>query len=421
MSKAFTLGEQPTWAGEEAAVDPGDGFLDALLLAAPAQVLNERGYCIVRLGVRDATTYAAFHADWQSFCALPSADKEHFAQLQFDRDPGTYSPNQFHGYSRMHGLKEQFMLRAFGRGADADISTPQLLARQGFALYAQLDNLCRELCADAVTLLGLDEDVVAAVLDPEGPGDELLPPGYISSSIMDCFHYFPRNINNDNNSNNTDTIDDLDERYHNNHAMHTDSGLMTVVVCADTPGLEVLDPKLRQWVPLERLLHRRAARDSVSHRRFAVVFYSDSVEYLVKERRNKGDAAMPGPCYHRVARSDGDGDRFSVVFKQRTAPLATAARYQVTLAHARACVAFRLTACERTHRRTIRWQCCSWPPCSAPACGPTGASPKRCRRRVRPAAAAAAVAVFCLRRLWRFWAWRLWRCCGATNTRRLTD
>jgi hypothetical protein len=107
--------------------------------------------------------------------------------------------------------------------------------------------------------------------------------------------------------------------------MHTDSGLMTVVVCTDEPGLEVLDPLLGHWVAIERLIHAHCADKGLSHRHFACVFYSDSLDYLVKrlERPDK-----PRPCFHRVQKTLGGAERCSIVFKQRTAPLATAARYQ---------------------------------------------------------------------------------------------
>ena len=52
-------------------------------------------------------------------------------------------------------------------------------------------------------------------------------PGYISTSLLDMFHYY----------NKFDREDG--EKYKNNHLSHTDSGIVTLVPCAAIPGLEV--------------------------------------------------------------------------------------------------------------------------------------------------------------------------------------
>ena len=54
-------------------------------------------------------------------------------------------------------------------------------------------------------------------------------PGYISSSLLDMFHYY----------NKFDREDGSNEKYKNNHLSHTDSGILTLVPCAAIPGLEV--------------------------------------------------------------------------------------------------------------------------------------------------------------------------------------
>lgn len=321
----FTLGEQPDWAGEEAVIDPPTGFVEALLSSPPARSLLSRDYCVMPLSNADVDVYSAFHSDWEEFCALSEGEKRGYAQLQFE--PGLHSPNQFHGFSVVQGLKEQFMCRALGAGMEGVVETPALIAKNGFALFERLDDICRQLCEQAMQIMGgVDSSRVEEILDPFGDDGEFLPPGYISSSILDCFHYF-------NNSGDGEFANkkDLDEHFHNNHAMHTDSGLATLVVCTDSPGLEILDPELGHWVSIEQLIHEYARARNVSHRKFAIVFFGDSLDYLVKDLRNSQHPPthrIPKACYHRVARSDGAGPRFSVVFKQRTAPLATAARYQ---------------------------------------------------------------------------------------------
>lgn len=114
-------------------------------------------------------------------------------------------------------------------------------------------------------------------------------------------------------------------RYHNNHAAHTDSGLLTVVVTTDMPGLELVDQKEKKWIAIEQLIHKYVQQQSgctpFAHRRYAVVFWSDSIDYLLsgKDLRHR-----PVSCLHRVERCDTG--RYSVVFKQRTTPLKTACR-----------------------------------------------------------------------------------------------
>merc|ERR1712173_331571 len=70
-------------------------------------------------------------------------------------------------------------------------------------------------------------------------------------------------------------------------------------------------------------------KDKLCHRKYATFFWSDSVEYLnnapmVKESKQQGKKLVP--LFHRVA--DCNNERYSVVFKQRTAPLRTHCRYQ---------------------------------------------------------------------------------------------
>jgi hypothetical protein len=77
---------------------------------------------------------------------------------------------------------------------------------------------------------------------------------------------------------------------------------------------KVLDQSLGHWVALEQIIHQHCrSTEKVScimeksHRRYAVIFWGDSCEYL-----SKGNLK---PCMHRVAKCNGE--RYSVVFKQR--------------------------------------------------------------------------------------------------------
>jgi len=141
-------------------------------------------------------------------------------------------------------------------------------------------------------------------LDPDP-----LPSGYPSSAILDCFHYYGKETGTD--------------RFHNNHAAHTDSGTLTLVVCSDEPGLEVYDEKEKCWVSVEKLVHQLAGIKKTKHTEFGCLFWGDSVESLEKSINLK----LGKPCLHRVAACGGN-PRLSVVFKQRSAPLKTFCRYQ---------------------------------------------------------------------------------------------
>lgn len=188
---------------------------------------------------------------------------------------------------------------------------------------------------------------------------------HISSSIMDNFHYY----------NSFKKEVQADEKFYNNHgklftstplvycsiswgwytffrnvvcgivmfplpqwslsslqAAHTDSGLLTVVVVTDVPGLEIFDQQIKKWIALEDLLHQYLPTIKKHHRqylifvfvvddswwqnRYATIFWADSVTYLKTTQLQS--------CMHRVGKSGKE--RYSVVFKQRTAPLRTACR-----------------------------------------------------------------------------------------------
>jgi hypothetical protein len=107
---SFALGEQPEWAGTEAVDETVDAvsFISTLLQEDPSESLLRRGYCIVSVDDEYLQLSSAFHSTFEEFCALPEEEKHKFAFLQFD--PNTHSPNQYHGFSTVDGLKEQFMV-----------------------------------------------------------------------------------------------------------------------------------------------------------------------------------------------------------------------------------------------------------------------------------------------------------------------
>jgi len=331
-SKQFTIGEQPDWAGTEECIDAPDNFI-ASLLKDPASSLIKSGYALIELPEQITDTYTEFHDAFVAFSRAPEEDKERYASKQFEQGNKTkkFSPNQFHGFSVMSGLKEQFMMRLCGE--NMALPTPGQYKQKdgktkdlgivGMKLYEQLDLTCRGLAHEVVSKLSLPKENVDKVLDPinvkggeptRDPEDankcysKFVPPNYISSSIMDNFHYF----------NSFSEEEDAHERFHNNHAAHTDSGLLTTVVVTDKPGLEVFDQDLDGWIAIEKYVHAYAKAKGVSHRRYCSLFWGDSVVYL-KDKTMK-------PCLHRVGKCEDE--RFSIVFKQRTSPLATAPRYQ---------------------------------------------------------------------------------------------
>jgi hypothetical protein len=321
----FRLGVQPEWANVEPAVPPSAAFSNTLLGEDPVVSLINRGYCVVPLPASTQNQYSAFYQSFQLFSAQDIKQKSEWAHVQFD--PAKHTPNQYHGFSVVAGLKEQFMMRIGGR--DSKIPFPTIggdFGVEGTSLYIALDQLCRQLARGVLENLTLSTNTLEKILDPvgfpeawkavrcsEGVSTGYLPPGYVSSSIMDNFHYHgwqsePGGVQ-----------EKQHKRFVNNHSAHTDSGLLTVVVCSDEPALEVFDLQDQVWIALEKCLHlHKANKNDLSHRKYATVFWGDSVDYL--------SSPSLKACLHRVEKADGE--RFSVVYKQRTSPLGTAPRYQ---------------------------------------------------------------------------------------------
>jgi len=318
---AFKLGDQPEWAGEEDCLDLGANFVSDLLEEDSEVSLINRGYALVHLDESAQSLYSDFHIAFEEFSALPKSEKGKFASLQFE--PSQHSPNQLHGYSEIKGLKEQFMMRLCGEGSDLIFPNTGAggidFGIAGVQLLENMDLACRKIARRCLTFLGENPDDVDDILDPVSKigfpakrngrtcTSNYVPKNYISSSIMDNFHYSAHSHEKTN-------------QFRNNHSSHTDSGLLTMVIITDVPGLEVYDSVLERWVAIEQLVHESLALadGEKPHRKFAVLFWGDSVVYL--------RAPKLRPCLHRVANCKDE--RFSIVYKQRTAPLRTACRYQ---------------------------------------------------------------------------------------------
>jgi len=228
-------------------------------------------------------------------------------------------------------LKEQYMIRAGGHGTTLPLpgrypipgKVGQWSAHFGessLKLYQYLDQTCRQSLYKVADVLALPHQNVDKLLDPVSKDVNIsiqekekgiyicstsyMHPGYVSSSMLDVFRY----------GNTFSTEDKSDQKFKNNHSSHSDSGILTIVPVADVPGLEVHDQLLDSWIALEKIIHVGVD----NYKNFGTIFWGDSFEYLTKTHVKA--------CMHRVEKSDKT--RYSIVFKQRTKPTATAPRYQ---------------------------------------------------------------------------------------------
>ncbi len=140
------MGQQPHWANTEPAEFLSNGFIQTLLSEDPAESLITRSYAIVELPPAASEAYSRFHDVFEEFSRQDEAHKLPYAFQQFS--PQMHSPNQFHGFSVMEGLKEQFMMRLGGEGTS--LALPSLLPKSeidfGVAasqVYIYLDQICR--------------------------------------------------------------------------------------------------------------------------------------------------------------------------------------------------------------------------------------------------------------------------------------
>lgn len=299
----FELGDQPNWANTEKAKDcDGISFVESVLSDEPDKCLRERGFAIIQIPHDVRKIYDNFLDSFEGFSKAPLEYRSKFALLQFGQED-SHSPNQLHGYSEVPCLKSQFMMRVEGHSPGQLLENPKELKSSGTRLFFELDEICRKAASSSDSQQPFSK--LNRLLDP--PCDDF-PENYISSSILDCFHYFGEEK----------SLPGKSDRFCNNHASHTDSGLLTAVITTDVPGLEVLDQKLGEWVSVEKHIHEFCKETGNEHRNFATLFWGDSVVYLDKEGLD--------PCLHRVEKTETE--RFSVVFKQRTTPLDSPPRYQ---------------------------------------------------------------------------------------------
>ena len=110
------------------------------------------------------------------------------------------------------------------------------------------------------------------------------------------------------------------------HGVHVDLGLISVIpVTPCNPSLQVFDQKEDEWVDIECLIQDYCARNGLSGNEFGVILTGESVDPYINRHVESAQNRLK-PCYYRI--DNGEMERHSVVYKQRTAPLRSHARYQ---------------------------------------------------------------------------------------------
>eukprot|EP01117_Protostelium_nocturnum_P006975 TRINITY_DN2502_c0_g1_i3.p1 TRINITY_DN2502_c0_g1~~TRINITY_DN2502_c0_g1_i3.p1 ORF type:complete len:270 (-),score=94.90 TRINITY_DN2502_c0_g1_i3:55-864(-) len=238
---------QPEWAGMEdnAQVENPERFVQQLSEEDVALSLKERGYALIQLSETVMETYDNFSRSLDAFFNQSLEEKSKFATKMMGPSNQQFTPNQYHGYSRLEGLKEQFMIRGCGKGSQLmfpgsyrykEENSPHF-GREGLTLFEQLDQVCREtlhaVCKDN-SLPNKNADALVDILPhnqttagkvpsksqidckqiAEGVlvcGSSYFHPGFVSSSLLDVFHY----------SNTFNVHDDSHVKFKNNHSSHT--------------------------------------------------------------------------------------------------------------------------------------------------------------------------------------------------------
>ncbi len=103
------------------------------------------------------------------------------------------------------------------------------LAARAERIFRALDAEARAVLRVVGSCLRVDPTKLLAMLD-----EDPLPCNEVSASFMHLFDYAP-----------------LERAAAETCVPHTDSGLVTIIPCATTPGLEVLDWSTSQWVATE--------------------------------------------------------------------------------------------------------------------------------------------------------------------------
>jgi hypothetical protein len=237
---SFEIGAQPDWANTDPCSVAPAGYVEGLLQEGVPTTLVSRSFGVIELEAGDVDLYSQFHEVFFAFMRSPMEERQKYAILQFDQS--TSSPNQFHGFSQVGGLKQQFLMRVGGAETAADIPTPAAATNSSSSidfgvvatrLYARLDDVCRHLARAACENMDARGELIDVILDPQlqhptstkpidcvrvGGGVEArsyLPKGYISSSILDSLHYYKNDA--------PVTAEATHSDVHvNNHAAHTD-------------------------------------------------------------------------------------------------------------------------------------------------------------------------------------------------------
>ena len=319
-----------------------DSFVYSLLnRETVAESLVSRGYAIITLPTETSFIYSSFYSLCQLFFKSSDRFKQNYSQIQFNES--NKSPNSLHGYSLVQNTKEQFMIRYINSASTETLKTLKTpnngfinisdseekeekkakcddFGVLGLLLFEKLDILSRNIMKDVLHLYNKQESILNEILDPiniingnisrnkDHCFGEYTLNGYISSSVLDCYHYFG-----DSDSN----------KY--GHDVHTDSGLLTLIpMTFNNPSLQIFDQKEEEWINIEQLLLEYCNKNDKS-KEYGVVLLGESVEPYINKHINNLENMLK-PSFYRI--DNGAEERFSVVYKQRTAPLRSHARYQ---------------------------------------------------------------------------------------------
>lgn len=307
-------------------------FITALLANETIpESLVTRGYAIIQFSPATAIVYASLYDQSKAFFSAPDKIKRKYAQIQFDDN--NRSPNSLFGFSLVKDVKEQFMIRSAAKQQlktpgndfitdhrDDSTNSHRDFGVLGLVLFEKLDVLCRSMMGDILNLFNKPQRIMNDILDPINKIDgtvtrdgdqchaEYMLDGYISSSVLDCYHYFPSKH----------------DQY--GHGVHADSGLLTVIpMTPSNPSLQVFDQRENEWIDIERLIVEYCKANGRNMKEFGVMMNGESVDPYINRHIESSENRLK-PCFYRI--DNGKVERHSVVFKQRTAPLRSHARYQ---------------------------------------------------------------------------------------------
>eukprot|EP01084_Bolivina_argentea_P081608 147768_1 len=304
-----------------------------------SESLISRGYAVIKIPTQTSFIYSSFYSQCKLFFNASDKTKQKYSQIQFDEN--IKSPNSLHGYSLVQNTKEQFLLRYINSTSnqslqelktpnnnfnndEKDDSNPNDFGVLAMLLFEQSDILCRNIMKDVLNTFNKPESILNNILDPinkingnilrnktndhEHCFGEYTLNGYISTSILDCYHYFSCK----------------DNKY--GHDRHTDSGLVTFIPITDyNPSLQVFDQKENEWINIEQLVFEYCIKNDENECEYGVIMSGECVNPYINKHINSEENQLHA-CQYRI--NNGNKERFSVVYKQRTAPLRSHARYQ---------------------------------------------------------------------------------------------